>query len=198
MKREEFFKQLREGMSGFPSQTIESTISYYDELIDDAIEDGKSEEATIESFGSVKSIVNTLLKEVSISKLVKEKVTPKRKLKSWEIVLIILGSPIWVSLGIALLSVCFSLYVGFWSTIVALWAADLAFMVGGIAAVIGSFTTFAVGAAPQATFFLGAGLVGIGLSIVLGFAFVALTKLIAQLGAKIITGIKKIFVGKGK
>jgi uncharacterized membrane protein len=198
MKREEFFKQLRERMSGFPSQTIESTISYYDELIDDAIEDGKSEEATIESFGSVESIVNTLLKEVSISKLVKEKVTPKRKLKSWEIVLIILGSPIWVSLGIALLSVCFSLYVGFWSTIVALWAADLAFMVGGIAAVIGSFTTFAVGAAPQATFFLGAGLVGIGLSIVLGFAFVALTKLIAQLGAKIITGIKKIFVGKGK
>jgi uncharacterized membrane protein len=146
----------------------------------------------------VESIVNALLKEVSISKLVKEKVTPKRKLKSWEIVLIILGSPIWVSLGIALLSVCFSLYVGFWSTIVALWAADLAFMVGGIAAVIGSFTTFAVGAAPQATFFLGAGLVGIGLSIVLGFAFVALTKLIAQLGAKIITGIKKIFVGKGK
>jgi len=198
MKREEFFKQLREEMSGFPSQTIESTISYYDELIDDAIEDGKSEEATIESFGSVESIVNALLKEVSISKLVKEKVTPKRKLKSWEIVLIILGSPIWVSLGIALLSVCFSLYVGFWSTIVALWAADLAFMVGGIAAVIGSFTTFAVGAAPQATFFLGAGLVGIGLSIVLGLAFVALTKLIAQLGAKIITGIKKIFVGKGK
>lgn len=52
MKREEFFKQLRGGMSGFPSQTIESTISYYDELIDDAIEDGKSEETIIESFGS--------------------------------------------------------------------------------------------------------------------------------------------------
>lgn len=82
--------------------------------------------------------------------------------------------------------------------VIVLWAADFAFTVGGIGAIVGSFATFAAGAAPQAIFYLGAGLLSIGLSIIMVFAFIKLTKLIAQLGAQIIIGIKKIFVGKGK
>lgn len=69
MKRDEFYKRLRDEMSGMPSHTIDNTISYYEEIISDAVEDGRLEEDVIASFGSVESIVNNLLKDVSIAKL---------------------------------------------------------------------------------------------------------------------------------
>ena len=198
MKRDEFYKRLRDEMSGMPSHTIDNTISYYEEIISDAVEDGRLEEDVIASFGSVESIVNNLLKDVSIAKLVKEKVKPKRRLETWEIILIIVTSPLWIGFVIGFLGLCFGLIGGFWGTIVALWAVDLAFMIGGVVSFFGSFATFAFGSVPLATFYLGAGLLGIGLSIILGFAFYKLTELIIKLGVKIVTRIKKHFVGREK
>ena len=47
---------------------------------------------------------------------------PKRQLQAWEIVLLALGSPVWLSLGLAALAVVLSLYVVVWSLDVSLWA----------------------------------------------------------------------------
>ena len=46
----------------------------------------------------------------------------KRRLKAREIVLLILGSPLWLSLGIAAVAVILSLYVSLWAVAIALWA----------------------------------------------------------------------------
>ena len=45
-----------------------------------------------------------------------------RKMSTWEIVLIALGSPLWVPLLIAALAVVFSLYVSLWSVIISFFA----------------------------------------------------------------------------
>ena len=47
---------------------------------------------------------------------------PKRRLQAWEIVLLALGLPVWLSLGLAALAVVLSLYVVVWSLDVSLWA----------------------------------------------------------------------------
>ena len=45
---------------------------------------------------------------------------PRRQLKAWEIVLLVLGSPLWLSLGLAAIAVIFAFYVVLWSVSVSL------------------------------------------------------------------------------
>ncbi len=62
------------------------------------MEDGLSESEAIEAVGPVSQIVQQILMETPLPKLVKDKVKPRRSLKVWEIVLLVLGAPLWLSL----------------------------------------------------------------------------------------------------
>ena len=44
MNKQEFFEQLRKGLSGLPKDDIEERLTFYKEMIEDRIEDGLSEE----------------------------------------------------------------------------------------------------------------------------------------------------------
>ena len=52
---------------------------------------------------------------------------PKRPLRAWEIVLIILGSPLWLPLLVAGAAIVISVYAVIWSLVIALWAVELPF-----------------------------------------------------------------------
>ena len=86
--------------------------------MDDRMEDGIPEETAVCEIGTVDELVSQIIADIPLGKLVKEKITPKKKLKAWEIVLLVLGSPIWLSLLIAALAVILSLYVVLWSVII--------------------------------------------------------------------------------
>ena len=73
-------------------------------MIDDRMEDGISEEEAVEGIGTVDQIYEQIMSDMPLVKLVKEKVKPKRKLKAWEIVLLTLGSPVWIPLGATIFS----------------------------------------------------------------------------------------------
>ena len=81
-------------------------------MVDDRIEEGLSEEDAVAQIGSVDEVVSQILSDTSIVKLVKEKISPKRKMRAWEIILLILGSPVWLSILIALFAVVFCAYLG--------------------------------------------------------------------------------------
>ena len=96
MGRFEFLAALREGLSGLPQEDIEERLSFYAEMIDDRIEDGMTETEAVSSLGSVESIVEQTIAQIPLAKLVRKKIKKERKMKPWEIVLIALGSPIWL------------------------------------------------------------------------------------------------------
>ncbi len=124
MTKSDFLKKMRCDLSKLPEEEIEERISFYSEMIDDRIEEGLSEEEAVAAVGNTDEITN------------ETKPTPKdekRKLSAWEIVLLVLGSPIWFSLGIVLVSVVFSLYVVLWSLILSLWAVFVSLAVSAIA-----------------------------------------------------------------
>ena len=108
MNKNEFIDKLRSYLSPISEEEREKSISYYCEMIEDRIEGGEKEEDVIASLGSAREIANQILVDAPIKTLVKAKIKPKRALRPWEIVLIILGSPIWFSLLIALISVVFA------------------------------------------------------------------------------------------
>ena len=110
---------------------------------------------------------------------------PERSGKAWSIVLICLGSPIWISLAAAAFAVAISVYATLWACIGSFWGCFAAIAASVVPMVIysGMFLTTSV---PLALVFLAAAFTLAGLSI---FAFfgckwatigaVKLTKLIA-------------------
>ena len=109
MNKQDFLLRLRAGISGLPQEDIEERAAFYNEMIDDRMEEGLSEEEAVAEIGPVDEIVQQIIADTPLTKIVKENVKPKRKLKTWEIVLLAVGSPIGVSRLIAAAAVVFSL-----------------------------------------------------------------------------------------
>ena len=61
--------------------------------------------------------------------------------RRWLIVLLALGSPIWLSLLIAAAAVVLSLYIVLWSLILSLWAVELSLAVAALAGVTAAENT---------------------------------------------------------
>ncbi len=196
MSKQEFLDELRKGLSGLPREDIEERLTFYSEIIDDRMEEGLSEADAVSQIGSVDDVISQIVAETPLSKLVRERVKPKRTLKAWEIVLIILGSPIWLSLLIAAAAVILAIYVALWSVIISLWAIEVA-LLACVLSVVASAVIFAFGGnSLTGIAMLGAGLVCTGLSIILFFSCKAATRGILFLTKKIALGIKSLFIGK--
>lgn len=194
MNKEIFLNKLKVGLNGFDENEIEEILNFYSEMIDDKTENGLTEEKAIEEIGSVDDVLKQILSEYSLMKLVKKRIKPKRKLSPLEIVLLILGSPIWLSVLIAVFAVVFSVYVVIWSLVISAWAVELSLVVSSIALIlltilkisdIGIFTVIA---------FFGVALFCIGLSVFAFFGCMALTKTMITLTVKIVLLIKSLFV----
>lgn len=196
MNKNAFLSVLRERLNGLPEEDINKSMEFYSEMIDDRVEDGMSEEEAVEAIGTIDEIISQILSEVSLPKLVKEKVKPKRALKAWEIVLLILSAPIWLPVLFSVIATVLSIYLTIWFVIISLYVADLAVAVYGIAlvalaiaaAINGQFAVFGV--------LFGFGLVCGGLSILLFFGFNLVTKGILFLSKKAVLGIKGLFIKK--
>lgn len=198
MTKQEFITALRARLSGLPRQEVEERLAFYSEMIDDRMEEGISEAEAVADVGSVDAIAEQILSDIPLSRIAKERIKPQRSIKTWEIVLLVLGSPIWLSLAIAALAVILSLYVVLWSVVVSLWAvfASLAACAFG-----GTFAGLALlfwGKGFTGLALLGMGLVCLGLAIFFFFGCKEATKGIVVLTQRIALGIKRSLVRKEK
>ena len=196
MNKQEFLLALRGALADLPEADIKASLDYYAEIIDDQMEEGISEADAVASLGSVVSVAEQILLDMPLPKLVKARVKPKRRLRAWEIVLIIVGSPVWFPILLALAAVALAVYVVLWSLVVSIYAVDVALaacLLGGLGGGVGLFIA---GNPFSALFLLGAGLVCGGLSIFLFFGCKAATKGTVLLTRKMLIGVKKCFVRK--
>jgi uncharacterized membrane protein len=122
MTKIKFLLALHDKLSGLPQDDVEERLNFYSEMIEDRMEEGMSEEEAVAAVGSVDEIAAQIVGDIPLTKMVKEKIKHKHRLKAWEIVLLAVGSPIWFSLLIAFLSVVVSLYVSLWSVVISLWS----------------------------------------------------------------------------
>ena len=196
MNKNDFLEELKKGLRGLPGDDIEECLSFYSEMIDDRIENGLSEEEAVSSVGSINEIVTQTMADIPLGKLVKEKAKSNRALRAWEIVLLVLGSPIWFSLLVAAFAVVLSLYIVLWALIISLWAVEISFIACGVAGVAIGILYMTLGNVFTGVAMLCAGFLLSGLSIFLFFGCRAATKGILILSKKIGLGIKKLFIKK--
>ncbi|MBR5223683.1 MAG: DUF1700 domain-containing protein [Clostridia bacterium] len=198
MTKLNFLFELRDKLSGLPKEDIEERLNFYSEMIEDRIEEGLLEEEAVAAIGTTDEIAKQIIYDTPFTKIAKEKLKPKNKPKIWEIILLVLGFPLWLPLSIAAFAVAFSLYIALWAVIISFWAVFASFIgcaVGGVISAVvfavngNTFTAFAI---------LAAALICAGLSIFIFFGCKLATKGILLLTEKVIIYTKSLFVKKGE
>lgn len=196
MNKYEFLGRLRERLAGLPPKDIDASLDYYAELIADRIEDGMSEEEAVSAMGSIDEIVAQILEDTSLPKLVKEKVRPKRALRTWEILLIVLGFPLWFILLVTFASIIFSVLVAIGSVIISVFAVAIAVGACALAFIVAGLICFVTAKVALGTILIGASLICAGLCILFFIGAKYAAAGILWLCKKGVRAIKSCFVGK--
>ena len=136
------------------------------------------------------------LRAIPLHKLFIARVRPKRALRAWEIVFLVLGSPIWLSLLLAAVAVVLGVYAVLWSLILCLYAVELSLMAAGVMGAFLFVFYLADQSLPAALFVLGAGLVSAGLVFPMHAASAKATKGMVWISKRLFLGMKSFFVRK--
>lgn len=171
MTKSTFIESLNILLKSINEDERNKFISYYEEIFEDYIENGFTEEEVINKIGSPESIASSILEE-QYSPNIK---VPSFNSKILNIVLLILGFPLWGSLLLAVASIILAIY---------------------IVILCVPFTTGVMSVS-----FFGAGLFGIVASLFLMFdglalGIVQLGVCISLIGASILLGIITLYVSK--
>lgn len=185
MTKLEFLFALEKKLSLLPQEDVHEHLNFYAEMIEDRIEEGLSEDDAVAQIGSVEEIARQITNAFT-----EKSVKTKRKFKTWEITLLILGSPIWLSLLIAFFAVFISLYASLWSVVICLWACFGGLVGGAICGIVGGIGLLMGGKITQAIALMGAGISCIGLVILMFFVCKIATKGMIVLTKKIFQWVK--------
>ena len=196
MNKKEFFALFRKELAGLPKDDLENRVSFYEEMIDDRMAEGKSEEEAIRDLGSVEEIVNQIAEETSLVKLVKEKVKPNRKIKGWEIALIIVGFPLWFPLLLTGLILLFVAYLLTWVFTIVAYVIEASFAIVSVSGLV-VFIAYILGGG-FSLLPLGASIACLGATILFGFVCYYITKGNIKLSKNIFIWIKRGFMRKAK
>ena len=126
MNKKEFLAVLRKGLGCLSYEEQDKWLDFYSEMIDDRLEDGLTEEDAVAAIGAVEAVIEQILVQSQPEK--KQKV--KRELKTWQVILLIVGAPLWFSLLIAVVSIVFSVLVTVWSVVISFYATAVSLGMG--------------------------------------------------------------------
>ena len=109
MNRYDFKHQLARRLADLPEEELATTLSFFDEMIDDRLDEGMTEDQAVADLGDLDEIANRILAEMSPFERVKQKLKPKRPISGGQWVLIALTFPIWLPLIITVGAIGFAL-----------------------------------------------------------------------------------------
>ncbi len=206
MNRKTFVRLLSRRLRALPAAERAESLDYYTEMIQDRMEEGLSEEQAVGQLGSVDEIARQILQDAPPAPPAQREV---RGRSGWTVALIVLGSPIWLSLGlaaiavalalaIAALAIVLSLYAVAWSLVASLYAMDLCMAAGGPAGLLGVAVGLMRGNVNQAMWFFCCGCALLGLALMLFPLLNHGTVAVARASACCARGLKRLVVGRGK
>lgn len=194
MCKQEFLDALEGKLSGLSERAVRERLEFYNEMINDRVEDGFSEADAVARLGSVDEIADEIISDYPLARLARERIKRDDKPTAWKAWTFWLTSVVWIPLLIALFAVIISLYAAVWSVIATFWATFAAITVaapGGV--VLGFIYMFADGVF-KGFAFIGAGTATAGLAILAFFGCIYATKGCAWASRKLPIAIKKLLM----
>lgn len=170
MNKTKYLKKLYRKVYFVSKEERQSIVDYYSEIIDDLMENGKSEESAVSELESPEVIASNYRKQQK-----NERVESEKQIPTWFWIALIAGSPIWLGLLCAAIGIVVGISC-------AVLGVSVGFTIGGLfAAIYGLITMFTDFAFGLSMFGTGLFLCALGLLVTIG---------IISLSKKIITKIK--------
>lgn len=176
MRKNDFIKVLNRSLKRVENEERKRCIDYYQEMIDDRIEAGMTEEQAVSECGDVKKIAEQLIAEAKQNGQIKKKRSPLA------IILICIGFPLWFSLGLAFFAIILALYIIIWAVLIALYVVDLALVLAGFVC-FGASIVYMPSNMPIAVLAMGIAMLCSALAVLLFLALWMLSKLVVKLCA---------------
>lgn len=183
MNKAEFLKELEFHLQKMNDSEKNKFITYYDEMISDYVENGRTEAEAVIKIGTPLNIAKELLEGYDNVKLN----LPSTGNKFLNISIAIIGFPLWGSVLLTIALLVFSIYVMIWCVPVAAGAGCVGFFSSAIIGLIGTPLVM-IRSIPLGVMQLGTSMASIGISVLLGIATVSMSKSFV--------GITKKFNGK--
>lgn len=183
MTKTDFLNALAVRLSSLSEIDVARSLDYYEEMIDDRMDDGMTEEEAVAAAGSPEDAAREILLNIPIPPPSPAPV--KRKKNGKRILLLLLASP----LLLVYFALVLCLFVVLWCVPLVLWTlfvSSIALAAGGVIACTASFMEGTGGI--YGIFYIGLSLASVGLAVLLLFASAAVTKAIARLTAIIARG----------
>ena len=150
------------------------------------------------AIGPLDEIAAPFLEQVSAAPEKEKKPRRKKTWRAWEMTLLAVGSPVWVSLMIAAVAVLFSLWVSAWAVVISLWASFGALVGGAVGGLLSGIGSLIFGYGAQGIALIAAGLVAAGLAIFSFYAWKAATKGMIALTRRLAMNIKRCLTREGR
>lgn len=192
MNRQQFFNELNTLLNQLPKKERNKTITYYNELINDYIEDGLPEEVAIAKLGNLQSIANEILLDNGK--------TPNSRSSSGSkifiAILLVLGFPLWGSILLAGALLLLSFYIILFCPILVFGICSIAFFGSSIVCIIVTPLIIMENLA-YSLVQLGVGIFLLGLSIVFACLTIQITKYIVKTSSFIWKKLLSVFKKRG-
>ena len=195
MKKREFLQHLSKRLSVLPEEEQARSIRYYNEMLEDYMEDVIPEEEAVARVGDVDAIADQILRDnASFEEAPPFEEKPKTaNNRGLIIVLAILGFPIWFSILTSFLSIVFSIISGLFGIIISLFAVPIGLAGGAVGGILMSPVLFCTGNVLKGFLSLGGGLICAALAIVSIMASIWLIKRIWRLIRWIVRKVVGLF-----
>lgn len=179
MNRAEFMKILRSELRKLPEDERNAALEYYEEYFEEA--GAENEQQVLENLGNPKKIAAQIKADYAMQQLDHEEVTTAKKgwtAFKWSIIGIC-SAPISIPVAAALVCLAIAALVAFAGCAVGIIVGVIGAMAGSVAFLVLGVLAFSA-AASTGVMFLGAGLTGLGISVLLGWLVIWAIKAIVS------------------
>lgn len=190
MTKNEFTGILKSRINHLPKSERRKILQYYYEMISERMEDGMTEAEAIDALGNLDELFS------EYTPVPKE---PKKgvRLRAWHIIMLILGSPLWICLVVAMLCLVLAFYIVIWVLVFACYAVFAALAFSAFACVAAGFISLFTAGPAYFFAYMGAGFVLSGLALLWLMPCNLLAKAMAKLSGKVGKGIFRFFFKRG-
>ncbi len=196
MTKTQFLDRLRHELHGLSDKDILQSLDYYAEMIDDRVEAGMEEHAAIAVLGDPEAIARDIILGMPLPKVIKSKCQKKTAWRAWEIVLLVLGAPLWIPLLITAAAVLLTVYAVLWVVVACLWVVDVSLGGVSLGCIVAGIVCAANGQIPSMLLYFGTVLAAAGLAVLAFLGCIRVTVVFAKLSARFGRWVKSLFLKK--
>ena len=192
MNKQEYLARLRAALACLPEGEIEESVAFYTEMIDDRVADGLTEEEAMAQLDDPKAAARAIIADLPV--VPRTVVLTKQRNRALYWTLVILGSPLWLTLLLAAGMLVLAGLLTIWCLILGLWLLAAGLLAGGPLGIGVCLWALAVGQPAYGVFELGSGLLCFGLGLFCLHGAVAASKTLMQVSRQWIAKAKAPFV----